>query len=138
MSVATIENNDGEIKVLFDNPVKGTLTLEELGIKNGVIIPGGHFRFVLELGQFGDAHLYQMPTIEIAYFEHIGESYWSVDFNGETVLEKTDHSGNKTILLLKRKQLETQVHRHVNELIIHGDFPEEVHLDTASSYIHIF
>ena len=78
-----------------------------------------------------------MPTIEISYQEKVGETVWQVEFNEEVVLEKTDHSGHSTIMLLDRNKLEALKHRHINRLIIHAEFPDEVHLSSEGSFFNI-
>lgn len=130
--------NPGEIKIKFDNPKGGKLSLADLGILEPKLhVEGGNLRLVIELGQFPKHHFFRMPTIEMAYHEKVGETVWQVEYNGEIVLEKTDHSGNATLLLLNRKKLDALTHHHLNTLIIHGDFPQEITLSSEETWFNI-
>ena len=138
MQGITTDINPGEIKIHFDEPRGGKLSLGELGIfEQNLKVEGGNLRLVIELGQFPNHHFFRMPTIEVAYHEKVGETVWQVEYNGEVVLDKTDHSGNATLMLLNRKKLDSLTHHHINTLIIHGDFPEEVTLSSENTWFNI-
>lgn len=135
----TIEVNQGEVIVAFNEPVAGKITLKELGITNDqLVLEGGFLRLVFNLSGIGEHSYYQMPTVEIAYAENCAETHWQCEFNDETILDTMDHHGHTTVLLLNRKKLESLEHRHENTLIIHAEFPEPVHLDAEKSYINFF
>lgn len=136
----TFEINPGEIKINIDEPRSGKITFAEIGLtEDQLMIAGGNLRLDIELGQtLQSGHFYQMPTVEFSYKEKIKESSWQIEFNGEVVLDKVDHSGHKTVLFVSRKKLEDKVHHHVNRLIVHGDLAQEIHLSPTESYIHLF
>ena len=134
-----IEINQGEVKVKFTSPVKGKITFEELGISDEqLILDGGFLRLVFDLEGIGEHHYFAVPTIEVKYEENCAETHWQCDFNEETILDKTDHHGHSTVLLLNRKKLSQLEHHHENKLIVHAEFPEKVHLITKESYINFF
>ncbi len=138
MKDVKIQVNDGEIKVTMEKPVGGRFNLKELGLSPSVYeAEGGNLRLVFELGYLEDFHFYRMPIIDFKYTDNIHESGWVVEFNGENMLEKTDHSGKATVLLLKRDQLADKVHRHSNRLIVHGDFSDTVAIDFEKSHFHL-
>lgn len=135
----TIESNPGELVVAFDAPKEGKITFKELGFSDEqMVLDGGFLRLVINLSGIGEHHYYQVPTVEIAYQENCAETHWQCDFNGETILDKTDHHGHSTVLLLDRKKIEELEHRHENELIIHAEFPEAVHLSAENSFLNLF
>lgn len=86
----------------------------------------------------GELDYFAVPTIEISYLENCAETHWQCDFNGETILDKTDHHGHSTVLLLDRKKISSLEHHHQNSLIIHAEFPEKVHLVAEDSYVNFF
>ncbi|MCB9236120.1 MAG: hypothetical protein H6581_31015 [Bacteroidia bacterium] len=138
MKNSSVEINPGEIKVTMDQPVTGKFTLRDLGISNqDLMVEGGNLRLVFEMGNLGDLHFYKMPTLELAYRENAHESGWVVEFNGENILEKTDHSGHATVLLLHRNKLDEYRHRHLNTLILHGDLSEQVQLSADNSFFNL-
>lgn len=129
----------GEINIAFDAPKPGKITLKELGLTDDqLIIESGFLRLVFNLSGIGEHSYYQMPTIEFAYSENCSEIHWQCEFNEETILDTLDHHGHTSVLLLNRKKLESLEHRHENVLIIHGEFPESVHLSAENSYINFF
>ena len=79
-------------------------------------------RMVFNLSGIGEHHFFKTPTVEISYLKNVATTHWKCDFNGETILEKIDNHGFKTILLLDRNQLTELEHNHENELAIHADF----------------
>lgn len=129
--------NEGEVLVKFTSPTAGKVTFKELGISN-VSLEGGFLRLAFDLEGIGEHSYYAVPTVEIAYMENVGETHWQCDFNEETILDKMDHHGNSTVLLLDRKKISSLEHHHENKLIVHAEFPEAVHLDAEKSYINIF
>jgi len=135
----TVELTQGEIKVGFDAPVSGKISLKELGLTNDQLdFEGGFLRLVFNLSGIGEHSYYQMPTIEFAYEENCSEIHWQCDFNEETILDTMDHHGHTSVLLLNRTKLESLEHRHENELVVHGEFPESVHISAENSYINFF
>jgi hypothetical protein len=139
MQGITTDVQSGEIRIKFDEAVGGKMTLGEMGLtETNLHIDGGNLRLVIELGQtLANSHFFRMPTIEMHYHEKVGETAWQVEYNGEVVLEKIDHSGNATLLLLNRKKLDDLTHHHQNNLVIHGDFPQEVTLSSENSFLNI-
>lgn len=135
----TIEINPGEIKISFQSPTAGKISFKDLGlVDEGLTLEGGMLRLVFNLENVGEHHFYSMPTIEIAYDKNVAATHWQCDFNGETILDKIDHHGSKSILLIDRKRLEALEHHHVNELIVHGEFPEPVMLNPHDSSVNLF
>lgn len=53
-------------------------------------------------------------------------------------LDKTNHHGHSTVILLDRKKLTELEHRHENTLILHAEFPQTVNIDTEKSIINFF
>lgn len=134
-----IEITPGEISIVFDAPKAGKITLKELGITDEqLIVKGGFLRLVFTLTGIGEYSYYQMPTVELAYEENCSEIHWQCDFNDETILDTMDHHGHSSVLLLNRNKLESLEHRHENVLVVHGEFPEPVHLKADTSYINFF
>lgn len=134
-----IEINQGEVQVKFTSPTAGKISLNELGITDeNLVLEGGFLRLLFDLEGIGEHDYYAVPTVEIAYKENCKETHWQCDFNGETILDKMDHHGNSTVMLLARKKLEALEHHHQNKLIIHAEFPEKVHIDTKRSYVNFF
>lgn len=135
----TIELNQGEVKVNFSSPTKGKVSFKELGLKDeDLVFEGGLLRLVFDMEGIGEHHYYQVPTIEISYVEEMAETHWQCDFNEETILDKTDHHGHSTVILLNRKKLSSLEHHHKNALIVHGEFPGSVRLKAEDSYINFF
>ena len=56
----------------------------------------------------------------------------------ENILDKVDHHGSSTIMLLDRKKLSSLEHHHENKLIVHAEFPSATEIDTANSYVNFF
>lgn len=133
------ELNQGEIRINFSTPITGMVTLADLGLSDeDLVLEGGKLRFVIHLENIGKHHYFKVPTLEITYYEKIGASEWHIDFNEETILDKIDHSGHATVLLMDRKKLNELEHRHINELVLHADFPEKVSIDASKSYFRLF
>ena len=134
-----IEINEGEVVVKFTEPVSGKVSFEDLGLKTEDLeFEGGFLRLVFDMEGIGEHHYFQVPTIEVAYKENMGETHWQCDFNGETILDKMDNHGNNTIILLNRKKLAELEHHHENTLILHAEFPEGVHILAGKSFINFF
>jgi len=135
----TIEINQGEIKVNFKTPTSGKVSFKDLGLKNeDLISESGLVRMVFDFEGIGEHNYYRVPTISIAYKEEMGETHWQCDFNGETILDKTDHHGHSTVILLNRTKLSSLEHHHQNVLILHGEFPKPAHLIAEDSFITFF
>ena len=132
-----VEALDGQVKVNFGQPVAGKLTFKELGIE-AMSTKGGFLRLVFDFEGIGDHHYYQMPTVEVTYDKEVGETHWQCDFNEETILDKLDHHGHSTVILMNRKKLSSLEHHHQNKLTVHGEFPEEVMIDTEKSFVNFF
>ncbi|MCB0478981.1 MAG: hypothetical protein KDC84_12510 [Crocinitomicaceae bacterium] len=134
-----IELNQGEIKIKFTAPTSGKLTFADMGLKDeDLVLDGGLLRLVFDLEGIGEHNFFKMPTIEVAYAEEVGETHWQCDFNEETILDKMDHHGHSTVILLDRKKIESLEHRHENTLVVHAEFPQGVHLKAADSYVTLF
>ena len=134
-----VEINQGEVIVKFNSPTAGKISFEDLGITdNDLVLDGGFLRLLFDLEGIGEHDYYAVPTVEVAYRETCSETHWQCEFNEETILDKMDHHGSSTILLMNRKKLSQLEHHHENKLIVHAEFPEKVHIDTAKSFINFF
>jgi hypothetical protein len=134
-----IELNPGEIKISFSTPVKGKVSFKSLGLKDeDLIFKNGLVRLVFDFEGIGEHHYFKVPIIGISYLENMAEIHWQCDFNRTTILDKTDHHGHSSILLLNRKKLSTLEYRHENKLIVHGEFPEPAHVCSETSFINFF
>lgn len=134
MDKMILDLTDGQIKITMKEATFGKFTMKDAGVTEDVYeVKGGNLRVDVELGYIQDVHFYKMPTIEFEYTEKIHESEWVVEFNGVNILEKKDHSGQATVLLLNRNKMKELVHRHENTLLIHGDFSEVVSIKNSSS-----
>ncbi len=134
----SIELIDGQIKIEFQSHNEGKLSFKDLGVEKSMFhVEGGNLRLKLVMGPVEFDDLYRMPIVEFKYAENIHESEWIVEFNGENILERVDHSGKSTMLLFSRNRLKNLIQRHENNLLIHGDFSEEVDIDLGESQFHI-
>ena len=124
---------EGQLKITMEKAVSNEFTLKDAGLEEVYTVEGGNLRVKVELGYIKDVNFYKMPKIEFDYTGSIHESNWVVEFNGENILETKDHSGKATILLLNRKKMKELVHRHENNLLIHGNFSEEVTIKNTST-----
>ena len=98
-----IEVNQGEVIVKFTTPVSGKVSFATLGIKKeDLILKGGFLRMVFDFEGIGEHHYFQVPTVNVAYSAQVADTHWQCDFNGVTILDKTDHYGNSTVILLNR------------------------------------
>jgi hypothetical protein len=137
--MSNLELNQGEIKVKLNELNSGKLSFSDLGITNeGTNLESGLLRLVFDLKGIGEHSYYQVPTIEVFYEENMSETHWVCEFNGKTILDKLDHHGHSTVLLLNRKVLNNLEQHHENELIIHAEFPQAANLNFEKSYIHFF
>ncbi len=135
----TIELNPGEVLIRFNAPVTGKTTFEELGLKDeDLFFEGGLLRIVFDLKGIGEHSYYAVPTIEVGYAEEMGETHWQCDFNEETILDKMDHHGRSTVILLNRKRLASLDHHHGNRLVLHAEFTQPAHVLADQSYINFF
>jgi hypothetical protein len=134
-----IEINQGEIKVKFNSPTEGKLSFKDLGITDEqLVIDSGFLRLQFDMEGIGEHDYFQVPTIEVSYKENCAETHWQCDFNKEIILDKMDHHGHATVLLLDRKKISALEHHHENRLTVHAEFPEKVHLIAEDSYINLF
>jgi hypothetical protein len=134
-----VELNQGEIKIKFKNPEAGKITFEELGLKDeDLVLESGLLRMVFDLEGIGEHQYFKVPTIEVAYKEEVAETHWQCDFNDVTILDKMDHHGHSTVILMNRKTLSELEHHHENKLVLHAEFPQSVHLLAKGSYINFF
>ena len=135
----TVELNQGEVKINFSSPTEGKLSFKDLGLKDeDLVFDSGLLRLVFDFEGIGEHHYFKMPTVEIAYAEEMAETHWQCDFNEETILDKTDHHGHSTVILLNRTKLSELEHHHKNALVVHGEFPQGVHINAEDSYINFF
>lgn len=136
---ATTEINPGEIYVSFGRPLAGKLSLSELGVTDeDLTLDNGLLRLVFDLDSFRDFKFYRVPTLEFHYSEDTTETHWQCDYNDHTILDKLDHSGRSTVLLLKRNEISTFENRHDNKLIVHAKFGKPVNILANQSFIHLF
>lgn len=134
-----IEVNQGEVYVRFTAPLAGKISFEDLGIRDeNLVIDGGFLRLVFDFEGIGAHTHYAVPTLEFRYRENCEETHWQCEFNETTILDKYDHHGNSTVLLLNRVKLESLEHHHHNKLIVHAEFQEKVHLSASGSYVNFF
>lgn len=134
-----VELNQGEVKINFTSPASGKLTFEQLGLKKEDLhLESGLLRLVFDFEGIGEHAYYQVPTVEVAYDEEMGETHWQCDFNAETILDKMDHHGHSTVLLMDRKKLSSLEHHHQNQLVVHAEFDKAVTIDPANSYVNFF
>lgn len=134
-----IEVNQGEVVIRFTSPVSGKVSFATLGIKTEDLnLEGGFLRMVFDFEGIGEHHYFQVPTINVAYGKDVKETHWQCDFNGTTILDKTDHYGDSTVILLSREKLAALEHHHENKLVLHAEFPEAVNILAEQSYINFF
>lgn len=134
-----IELNQGEIKITFSSPSTGKVSFKDLGIQDEDLnFQNGLIRLVFDFEGIDKLHYYQVPVIGIAYRENMAEIHWQCEFNNETILDKTDHHGHSSVILLDRKKLTELENHHQNALIVHGEFPEPAHLIAEECYINFF
>ena len=108
--------NPGEIQVNFKTPTAGKVSFTDLGIKEeDLLLTSGFLRIVFDFEGIGEHHYFQVPTIQLAYSETIPETHWQCDFNEETILDKIDHNGNSTVILLDRNRISSLEHHHQNK-----------------------
>lgn len=133
------ELNPGEIKVVFEAPVSGAIAFSDMGIyEEDLKFAGGLIRMVFSFENIEENRFFKMPTFEISYTEEMSETHWQCDFNSETILDKHDHHGRKTVVLLNRNKMDSLLNRHVNEFVLHAEFPQEVQLIPDESTVHFF
>lgn len=134
-----VELNQGEIKIKFSSPVTGKVSFKELGLNDeDLVFNSGLVRIVFDFEGIGEHQYFKVPIIEIAYKENMAETHWQCDFNGKTILDKTDHHGHSSIILLNRNTLSELEHHHENKLILHGEFPQIAHVLAEDSFINFF
>lgn len=133
------EINQGEIYVTLDKPMPGKVTLNQLGInEEDLLLKNGLLRLVIDMQGFREFPFYHVPTLEFSYAQETTETHWQCEFNGNTILDKLDHHGRSTVMLLARTVLKDFEKRHINKLIIHAEFPEPVQLLGNQSFVHLF
>jgi hypothetical protein len=135
----SIEINQGEIVLNLTPENQGKISFSSLGFTDDQLsITGGFLRIVFDLSAVKDHDYYQVPTIEITYDKDLPKTHWQCDFNGETILDKTDHFGHSTVILLNRKTLADLEHHHINKLLLHAEFPEATNLIAEKCFFHIY
>jgi hypothetical protein len=133
------EINQGEILVKFEQPTSGKLSFKDLGITDETIeLSGGFLRMVFDFEGIGEHDYFKVPTIEVSYQEEMAETHWQCDFNEETIVDKTDHHGHSTVILLNRNKIASLEHHHQNKLILHAEFPKTAHIITEHSFVNFF
>ncbi|APD06149.1 hypothetical protein UJ101_00610 [Flavobacteriaceae bacterium UJ101] len=134
----SIELNQGEIKIIFKELPKGKKSFKELGFQDhDLFFEGGNVRIVFDFSPIPpQLSFFKTPTIELFYNEQMEETHWVCDFNRKTILDKKNHHGHSTILLLNRNKLNELEQRHQNILILHADFPSPVQLISSKSSFH--
>ncbi|MEO9532767.1 MAG: hypothetical protein ABJG68_17230 [Crocinitomicaceae bacterium] len=139
MKVQT-EKNQGELKIIFEECPAGNISLSDLGInEEDLSFESGHIRFLFDFSKTNSFRkFYDTPTLRVEYHEAMAETHWQCDYNEKTILDKKDHHGHSTILLLNRKEIENLEHHHENKLIVHAEFPEAVHLKANETQLHFF
>src|SRR3989338_10488723 len=116
-----IEVNQGEVYIHFKEPIQGKVSFADLGISDEqLVVDGGFLRMVFDFEGIGAYNYYSVPTLELSYSENCAETHWQCEFNETTILDKYDHHGNSTVLLLDRVKLESLEHHHSNKLIETG------------------
>ena len=135
-----IEKNQGEIKITFNETIPGSVSWADLGLSDeDLVFDSGLVRMVFDFSRTNKERKFtHVPTIEVGYKENMGETHWICDYNGETILDKLDHHGHSSIMLMNRTKLESLNHHHENVLVMHAEFPEPVHILTANSSINFF
>lgn len=134
-----IQINQGEVIVKFNTPVSGKVSFASLGLKTeDLTTEGGFLRIVFDFEGIGEHSYFQVPTINIHYNKDVNETHWQCDFNDTMILDKTDHYGNSTVILLNREKLASLEHHHQNKLVMHAEFPENVTVIAEQSYINFF
>lgn len=134
-----VDINQGEIFVKFTSPTTGKISFKDLGITEEFIeTKGGFFRIVFDFEGIGEHDYFKVPTIEVEYKEEVAETHWQCDFNEETIVDKYDHHGHSTVVLLDREKIASLEHHHQNKLILHAEFPQDVHISTEKSHVNFF
>ena len=135
-----VVKNQGEIIMKLLKANSGKISLKDLGLSDeDLFFESGLIRLVLDLeATNGNRKFFSVPTIEVSYKENMGETHWICDYNDETILDKLDHHGKSTIMLLNRNKLEAVEHHHKNVMVLHAEFPGPVHVIAEDSYLHLF
>ncbi|MBI3135362.1 MAG: hypothetical protein HYZ14_11865 [Bacteroidetes bacterium] len=134
-----VEVNQGEVIIRFTTPVPGKVSFATLGIKSeDLALEGGFLRMVFDFEGIGAHDYFQVPTINIAYSNDVKDTHWQCDFNGNTILDKTDHYGDSTVILMSREKLSMLEHHHENKLVLHAEFPAPINIVPEQSYINFF
>ena len=116
-----VEINPGEIRIKFAAPVSGKTTFAELGLTdNDLVFDSGLIRMVFDFEGIGEHSYFKMPTIQVAYKEEMAETHWICDFNNETILDKLDHHGRSSVLLMDRNKLSNLEQHHENTLRLYA------------------
>ena len=137
MGAVKVEN--GEVYIALNEPKSGKLSLNELGfVTDTYKLKGGFLRIVFDFEGVGAHEYYKVPTIEMTYDREVPNTHWICEFNGETLIDKVDHFGHSTIILLDRNRLSKLEQHHENKLILHAEFPQEASLLTRSSFVNFF
>lgn len=133
------ERNPGEIKVFFDQPTSGKISLADMGFKDEDLqFDGGMVRMVFDFEKVGEHKYFRVPTIEVGYTEEMGETHWQCDFNRTTILDKYDNHGQSSVVLLNRDKMTDLEQHHKNALVLHAEFPQPVQLIAEKCQIQFF
>lgn len=131
--------NEGEVVVAFNNALAGKVSLANLGVSaDDFESNGGFIRLVFDFGAISNYDFYAVPTIELAFTENVGETHWQCDFNDKTLVDKLDHYGKSTVILLKKNELEDLIQHHENKIVVHAEVPTTYVVDVNNSYINFF
>lgn len=134
-----VDINQGEIKINFNNPTTEKVSLADLGLSNEELhFESGHIRMVFDFENIDNLEYFSVPTLEFTYQEEMKETHWQCDFNNTTILDKHDHHGRSTVVLLNRKKMKDLEQRHENQLVLHAEFPKAVHVDPTKSFVNLF
>ena len=134
-----VDINQGEILVKFTTPSAGKISFRDLGVTEEFIeTQGGFFRMVFDFEGIGEHDYFKVPTIEVEYKKDVAQTHWQCDFNEETIVDKYDHYGHSTIVLLNRNKMASLEHNHENKLVLHAEFPQDVHIITEKSFVNFF
>ncbi|SFT65357.1 hypothetical protein SAMN05216474_1571 [Lishizhenia tianjinensis] len=134
-----IDINPGEIKINFTTTTKEKVSLADLGLKKEDLqFDSGHVRMVFDFENIQDLEYFSVPTLEFSYEEEMGETHWQCEYNNTTIVDKHDHHGRSTVVLLNRKKMQDLEQRHENQLILHAEFPAAVQLDPSTSFVNFF
>lgn len=106
------------------------MSFKDLGLSNEDLV----FNFE----GIGKHQYYKVPSIEISYQEKMAKPLWKFSFNETAILDKTDHAGHSTIILMNRKKITELEHHDENTLIVLGEFTALVQLNAEKYFVNLF